>query len=128
MRVQLAEALEALKDTARAWMGWAEAAVVAARLAVAEAARDVDADPGAAQTHRWVWRAKLVVGDTTAQVAASMLKASATASRRDHPLERIFRDARCGALQPPTSDVCADRLGAAGLGGDPDRDSAVPRW
>ena len=40
-------------------------------------------------------------------------------SRRGHPLERLFRDARCGSLQPATSDVCADWLGIAALGGDP---------
>ena len=33
-----------------------------------------------------------------------------------------------GALQPPPSDVCADWLGAAVLGLDPDRDGEVARW
>jgi alkylation response protein AidB-like acyl-CoA dehydrogenase len=115
--------------TVRGRIGRADAAVAAARLAVTEAARRVDADPGAAETHRWVWRAKLLAGDTAAEVATSMLEAAGTsASRRGHPLERIFRDARCGALQPPPSDVCADWLGVAGLGGDPERDAAVARW
>ncbi|RBJ06863.1 acyl-CoA dehydrogenase, partial [Micromonospora provocatoris] len=41
---------------------------------------------------------------------------------------RLYRDARCGSLHPATSDVCADWLGIAALGGDPDRDSALPRW
>jgi len=45
--------------------------------------------------------------------------------RRGSPLERIFRDARCGSLQPATSDVCADWLGAAALGDDPE---AGGRW
>ena len=27
-----------------------------------------------------------------------------------------------------TSDVCADWLGIAALGGDPDRDGSTPRW
>jgi alkylation response protein AidB-like acyl-CoA dehydrogenase len=113
----------------RGRIGRADAAVASARLAVAEAARRVDADPGGPDTHRWVWRAKLLAGDTAARVAADMLEAAGTsASRRGHPLERIFRDARCGALQPPPSDVCADWLGAAALGADPERDAAVPRW
>ena len=38
------------------------------------------------------------------------------------------RDARCGALQPATSDVCADWLGIAALGGDADREGVAPRW
>lgn len=114
---------------ARARLGRADAAVAAARLVVAEAARRVDADPGAEETRRWAWRAKLLAGDTAAQVATSMLEAAGTsATRRGHALERIYRDARCGALQPPTSDVCADWLGVAALDGDPDRDTAVPRW
>jgi alkylation response protein AidB-like acyl-CoA dehydrogenase len=113
----------------RARIGRADAAVEAARLAVAEAARRVDAAPGEPETNRWVWRAKLLAGTTAAEVAASMLEAAGTsASRRGHPLERLFRDARCGSLQPATSDVCADWLGVSALGGDPDHDGVAPRW
>lgn len=113
----------------RARIGRADADVAAARLVVREAARRVDASPGDAETNRWVWRAKLLAGDTAADVAASMLAAAGTsASRRGHPLERLFRDARCGALQPATSDVCADWLGVAAIGGDPDSDGSAPRW
>ncbi|MCW2505080.1 MAG: acyl-CoA dehydrogenase [Actinomycetia bacterium] len=113
----------------RARIGRADAAVAAARLAVLEAARRVDAAPGDPATNRWVWRAKLLAGDTAMEVAASMLEGAGTsASRRGHPLERLYRDARCGALQPATSDVCADWLGVAALGGDPENDAAVPRW
>lgn len=113
----------------RARIGRADAAVAAARLAVLEAARRVDAAPGEAETNRWIWRAKLLAGQTAMDVAASMLEASGTsASRRGHPLERIFRDARCGSLQPATSDVCADWLGMAALGDDPENAAAVARW
>ncbi|WP_326549847.1 acyl-CoA dehydrogenase family protein [Micromonospora sp. NBC_01813] len=113
----------------RARIGRADAAAASALLMVREAARRVDADPGDPQTNQWVWRAKLVAGDTAAEVAASMLAAAGTsATRRGHPLERLYRDARCGALHPPTSDVCADWLGVATVGGDPDRDGSAPRW
>ncbi len=113
----------------RARIGRADAAVAAARLAVDEAARRVDEAPGEAETNRWVWRAKLLAGTTAAEVAAAMLEAAGTSAiRRGHPLERLYRDARCGSLQPATSDVCADWLGVAALGGDPDHDSPVPRW
>jgi alkylation response protein AidB-like acyl-CoA dehydrogenase len=113
----------------RARIGRADAAVAAARLAVGEAARRVDAAPGDAETNRWVWRAKLLAGTTAAEVAASMLEAAGTsATRRGNPLERLYRDARCGSLQPATSDVCADWLGIAALGGDPDSDGSAPRW
>ena len=113
----------------RARIGRADAAVAAARLAVAEAARRVDDAPGDEETNRWVWRAKLLAGTTAADVAASMLEAAGTsATRRGHPLERLYRDARCGSLQPATSDVCADWLGTDALGGDPERDGSAPRW
>jgi alkylation response protein AidB-like acyl-CoA dehydrogenase len=113
----------------RARIGRADAAVAAARLAVVEAARRVDEAPGEPETNRWVWRAKLLAGTTAAEVAASMLEAAGTsATRRGNPLERLYRDARCGSLQPATSDVCADWLGIAALGGDPDLDGGSPRW
>ncbi len=111
----------------RARLGRADAQACAAREVVRQAARRVDADPGAAGTSRWIWRAKLVAGDTAQEVAASVLEAcGASATRRGHPLERLYRDARCGALQPATSDVCADWLGCAALGLDPDAET--PRW
>jgi alkylation response protein AidB-like acyl-CoA dehydrogenase len=113
----------------RARIGRADAAVAAARQVVREAARRVDADPGEPDTNRWVWRAKLVAGETAMDVAASMLEAcGAGASRRGSALERLYRDARCGSLQPATSDVCADWLGMAALGLEPDADAEVPRW
>jgi alkylation response protein AidB-like acyl-CoA dehydrogenase len=113
----------------RARLGRADAATEAAWLATAEAARRVDEAPGDPETNRWVYRAKLLAGDTAADVAGSMLEACGTsATRRGNPLERLFRDARCGALQPATSDVCADWLGVAALGLDPDEETTVPRW
>lgn len=113
----------------RSRIGRADAAVAAARLAVLEAARRIDGAPGEPDTNRWVWRAKLLAGQTAMDVAASMLEAAGTsASRRGNPLERIFRDARCGSLQPATSDVCADWLGLAALGLDPDHPAEAARW
>lgn len=113
----------------RARIGRADAAVAAAQLVVTEAARRVDEAPGDLETNRWVWRAKLLAGTTAAEVAASMVEAAGTsATRRGHPLERLYRDARCGSLHPATSDVCADWLGVAALGGDPDHDGSAPRW
>jgi len=111
----------------RARLGRADAQAAAAREVVREVARQVDAAPDDSATTRWIWRAKLIAGDTAQDVAASMLEAcGASATRRGHPLERLYRDARCGALQPATSDVCADWLGCAVLGLDPDAET--PRW
>ena len=92
-------------------------------------ARRVDAAPGEPETNRWIWRAKLTAGEVAMEVAASVLEACGTAAtRRGSALERLYRDARCGSLQPATSDVCADWLGLAALGRDPDDDAEVPRW
>lgn len=113
----------------RARIGQADATVAAAMQVVREAARRVDAEPGVAETNRWVWRAKLLAGQTAMDVAASMLEAcGSSATRRGHALERLYRDARCGSLQPATSDVCRDWLGTAALGLDPEQQTEVSRW
>ncbi|MCA1822740.1 MAG: acyl-CoA/acyl-ACP dehydrogenase [Frankia sp.] len=113
----------------RARIGRADAQVAAARLVALDAAVAVDEAPGTADTNQRIYRAKLLAGDTAAAVAASMLEAcGAAATRRGSALERLYRDARCGSLQPATSDVCADWLGIAALGGDPENDAEVPRW
>lgn len=113
----------------RSRLGRADAQAAVAQLAVTEAARRVDRDPGERETTRWVWRAKLVAGTVAAQVSSSLLEAAGSAAmRRGHPLERLYRDARAGSLQPATSDVCADWLGVDTLGGDPDTDGTAPRW
>jgi alkylation response protein AidB-like acyl-CoA dehydrogenase len=100
-------------------VGRADADVEAARLVLERAARLVDLRPGDAETNRWVYRAKLLAGDTVMRVAASMAEAcGAGALARGSPLERILRDARSGALMPPSSDVAADYLGASVLGAE----------
>jgi alkylation response protein AidB-like acyl-CoA dehydrogenase len=112
----------------RARIGRADAKVAAAWLAVEHAGRVVDEQPATPEANRWVYRAKLLAGETAMEVAANMLEACGTgATRRGEPLERLYRDARCGALQPATSDVCADWLGLAAQGLDPDH-AEVARW
>ncbi|MEO6713478.1 MAG: acyl-CoA dehydrogenase family protein [Mycobacteriales bacterium] len=112
----------------RARIGRADARVAATWLVVERAGRLVDEQPATPEANRWVYRAKLLAGETAMEVAASMLEACGTgASRRGEPLERIFRDARCGSLQPATSDVCADWLGLDAQGLDAD-DAEVARW
>ena len=112
----------------RSRIGRADAAVASAELLVIDAAARIDSAAGSPDTNRAVYRAKLVAGQTAHEVAASMLEAAGTAAmRRGHALERLYRDARCGSLQPATSDVCADWLGMSALGLDPNS-GEVPRW
>lgn len=111
----------------RSRLGRADAQVAAAREVVRTMARAVTEAPGEPATNQWVWRAKLLAGDTAMEVAASLLEAcGSSAMRKGSTVERIYRDARCGALQPATSDVCADWLGHAALGLDPDEGQG--RW
>jgi alkylation response protein AidB-like acyl-CoA dehydrogenase len=98
-------------------VGRAEAEVQAVRLALERAARLVDLRPGDPETNRWTYRAKLLAGDVAMRVAASMAEACGLGPlRRGAPLERILRDARSGAVMPPSSDVAGDHLGALALG------------
>lgn len=113
----------------RSRLGRADAQVEAARLAVEEAGRQVDAAPGEAETNRWVYRAKLLAGDAAMDAAASCAEACGLgALRRGQALERLLRDARSGAVMPPSSDVCADVLGTAALGRDPVHGTDVRPW
>jgi len=113
----------------RGRLGRADAAAESARLALEEAGRQVDRAPGDPDTNRAIYRAKLVAGDAAMSVAASCTEACGLgALRRGSALERLFRDARSGAIMPPSSDVCADVLGTAALGLDPMTGSEVRPW
>lgn len=113
----------------RSRVGRADADVEAARLVLEDAARRIDAAPGDPETNRAVYRAKLLAGDTAADVAASMTETCGLgALRRGSTLERILRDARSGPLMPPSSDVAADVLGTAALGLDPFDGTDITPW
>jgi alkylation response protein AidB-like acyl-CoA dehydrogenase len=118
------------KGTAiRSRLGRADAAVVAARLAVERAAELVDARPAEPETNRWIYRAKLLAGDVAMEASASLAEACGLgALTRGSAVERAFRDARFGAVMPPRSDVCVDYLGAVMLGLDPQADLEDPPW
>ncbi|MDP8991484.1 MAG: acyl-CoA/acyl-ACP dehydrogenase [Actinomycetota bacterium] len=113
----------------RARVARAQAATDAALLVVRQAARLADASPGDSETNRWLYQAKLVAGDAAMEVAATLSEACGLgALGRGSALERIFRDARCGAIMPPRSDICADYLGSAALGLDPMTAMDEPPW
>lgn len=101
----------------RAMLGRAVAAVNAARCTLVAAAAAVDSGRGSPEANRLVYAAKLIAGDTAVRVAQDVVEATGLRSlTRGSPLERIYRDARMGALMPPRSDVAADILGAMALG------------
>jgi alkylation response protein AidB-like acyl-CoA dehydrogenase len=113
----------------RARLGRADAQVAAARTVLQHAARLVDLQPGDPDTNRWIYRAKLLAGDAAMDVATSCTEACGLGVlRRGATLERLLRDARSGAVMPPSSDVCADVLGSALLELDPMTGSDVRPW
>jgi len=118
-----------VRASVRARVGRAEAATDAARLLLDHAARLVDTHPGEPGTNRSLYQAKLIAGDTAMEVAATLSEACGLgALGRGSSLERIYRDARCGAIMPPRSDICADYLGTTALGGDPMTGMEEPPW
>lgn len=113
----------------RGRLGRADATAAAAALALREAGRRVDAAPGDPDTNRAIYRAKLLAGDAAMDVAASCTEVCGLgAMAKGSTLERLYRDARSGAIMPPSSDVCADVLGTAALGLDPQTGSEVRPW
>ena len=113
----------------RARLGRVDAEIAAAELALREAGRRVDAAPGEPETNRAIYRAKLLAGDAVMSAAASCTEACGLgALAKGSVLERLYRDARSGAIMPPSSDVCADVLGTAALGLDPQTGSEVRPW
>ncbi len=110
-------------------LGRADAQVEAARLTLEEAARNVDSNPGDPETARWVYRAKLLAGDTAFDVAASLTEACGLGALvGGGEVERLLRDARCGAVMPPSSDVAGNVLGTSALGVDPGQGLGARPW
>jgi alkylation response protein AidB-like acyl-CoA dehydrogenase len=113
----------------RTRLGRADATAAAARLAVEHAARLVDSRPGEPDTNVAVYRAKLLAGDAAMEAAASVSEACGLhALSRGAPLERLYRDARLGAVMPPRSDICAELLGTSALGLEPEKEMEDPPW
>jgi len=91
----------------------------ACRTVVYDAARRVDEEPGAVETNEAVHRAKYMAGEFGPHLASQAIRVcgGATIAKR-LPLERYYRDIRCGGLMPATSDECLLYLGKSALGFD----------
>src|SRR5690606_39031960 len=84
--------VEALADrghvpgAARSRLGRADATAHAAVLAVQRAAAEIDRAPGAPDTNRWIYRAKLLAGDAAVAAADSVVEACGLrVLQRGHP-------------------------------------------
>ncbi len=80
---------------------------------------EADACPTPEQVHR-AWAAMVTTMEGAPDIASMAMRACGGRSLlRPLPLERLFRDARCGATMLPWSvEVCLDRLGQYALVGD----------
>jgi len=100
-------------------VGKLSVALEATRAVVYDAAERVSRDPGSAEANMAIYRAKYLVGETAPQMASDAMRiCGGNTIRKEFPLERYYRDARCGGLMGAPSDVCLTYVGKAVLGID----------
>lgn len=64
------------------------------------------------EAHRALYLAKYTVGEAVMELTSKAIKTcGASMIHKKFDLERFFRDSRCGALMPATSDVCQLYIG-----------------
>ena len=93
------------------------------------AAREAGADPSPAALRR-AWSSVVATMEGAPALASAAIQACGGRSLlRPLPLERLYRDARCGATMLPWSaEICRERLGSlkAGIEGSAGRDQQLP--
>ena len=98
--------------------GWAEMQVIyeQARALQHAVVDEAGTDP-TPESLRRAWAAMVAVMEGAPQMASLALRVGGgRALLKPEPLERLYRDARCGATMLPWSvEVCLERLGRAGL-------------
>lgn len=91
--------------------------LTSARLATYHAASLVDTARGSPEANAAIHHAKYLVSETGPTLTASAIRlCGATSLARRLPLERFYRESRCGALMPAQSDDCLTYLGKAAFG------------
>jgi alkylation response protein AidB-like acyl-CoA dehydrogenase len=100
-------------------IGELDVELAAARALTYEAARLVTEQPGTPEANAAIHRAKYIVGELGPRLGSMAIRicGGSTIARR-MPLERLYRDARCGGLMPAKSDDCLTYVGKAALGVD----------
>lgn len=91
--------------------------LTSARLATYHAASLVDSARGSDEANTAIHHAKYLVSETGPSMTASAIRmCGATALAKRLPLERYYRESRCGALMPAQSDDCLIYMGKAAFG------------
>jgi alkylation response protein AidB-like acyl-CoA dehydrogenase len=100
-------------------VGELSASLRSARLATHHAAHLIDERRGTAEANEAIHHAKYLVSEIGPWLTSAAIRlCGATALAKALPLERYYRDARCGGLMPATSDECLQYLGKAAFGAD----------
>jgi alkylation response protein AidB-like acyl-CoA dehydrogenase len=100
-------------------VGKLSVALEAARAVVYGAAELVSSKPGTPEANAAIYRAKYIIGETAPQMASDAMRiCGGNTIRKEYPLERHYRDSRCGGLMGAPSDVCLGYIGKAVLGID----------
>ena len=91
----------------------------AVRSVVYEAAKMVETQKGTMETNVAIHRSKFMVSEFGPHLASQAIRLCGGGSiTKRLPLERFYRDARCGGLMPATSDECLLYVGKSVLGHD----------
>ncbi|MFT7558830.1 MAG: alkylation response protein AidB-like acyl-CoA dehydrogenase [Flavobacteriales bacterium] len=93
--------------------------LLSARNATQLAARLVDESPGSVEANTAIHNSKYICSELGPWITAAAIRLlGASALTKKLPLERWYRDARCGGLMPATSDACLSYLGNMAFGAD----------
>ncbi|MDN5201038.1 acyl-CoA dehydrogenase family protein [Fulvivirgaceae bacterium BMA10] len=90
-----------------------------ARALVYKAAKMVDEHRGKPETNVAIHHSKYAVSELAPRLASDAIRlCGGSGIAKSLPLERFYRDARCGGLMPATSDECLLYAGKSALGFD----------
>lgn len=91
----------------------------AARNTVHKAAKLVTDQPGTVEANTAIHQAKFLVSELGPELTSDAIRlCGGSTIAKFMPLERYYREARCGGLMPATSDECLLYLGKAAFGTD----------
>jgi alkylation response protein AidB-like acyl-CoA dehydrogenase len=98
----------------------------AARAVVHHAARMIDTQRGTPAANAAIHNSKYIVSELGPWLTSWAIRlCGATSLSKSLPLERHYRDARCGGLMPATSDECLEYLGKSAFGTDLSKPAAT---
>lgn len=93
--------------------------LASARTIAYNAARLVAEQPGSPEANTAIHHAKYLVSELGPTLTSEAIRlCGGSTIHKQFPLERYYRDARCGGLMPATSDQCLLYMGKAAFGAD----------